>query len=152
MMKRSAFTMIEVIFVIVILGILAIIAVPKFMATRDDARMVALAQNIATGASDIASYMVARGEAENDLSKMSNSLHSLVKRGEATVDTVNRSIKVKAGNETECITIEIVSANNDENLTLINKTTTDEECSVLQKMIPENIYPIALKGARVVTN
>ena len=150
-MKRDGFTLIEIIFVIVILGIVAMIAVPKFMATRDDARMVALAQNIATGASDIASYMVARGEADDDLSKMSNALRSLVNRGEATLDTSNRSITIKAGNETDCITIEIVSSNNDENLTLINKTTTDEECQVLQKMIPENIYPIALKGARVAT-
>ena len=151
-MKRDGFTLIEIIFVIVILGIVAMIAVPKFMATRDDARMVALAQNIATGASDIASFMVARGEADDDLSKMSNALRSLVNRGEATVDTTNRSISVKAGNESECITIEIVSSNNDENLTLINKTTSDEECLVLQKMIPENIYPIALKGARVTTH
>jgi len=36
-MKKSAFTVIELIFVIVVLGILASIAVPKFTATRDDA-------------------------------------------------------------------------------------------------------------------
>lgn len=36
-MKKNAFTMIEIVFVIVVLGILAAIAVPKFAATRDDA-------------------------------------------------------------------------------------------------------------------
>ena len=35
--KRNAFTMIELIFVIVILGVLASIAIPKLAATRDDA-------------------------------------------------------------------------------------------------------------------
>jgi len=35
---KNAFTMIELVFVIVILGILATIAVPKFAATREDAQ------------------------------------------------------------------------------------------------------------------
>ena len=37
MSSRKAFTMIELVFVIVVIGILAAIAVPKFAATRDDA-------------------------------------------------------------------------------------------------------------------
>ncbi|HIP14773.1 MAG TPA: prepilin-type N-terminal cleavage/methylation domain-containing protein [Sulfurimonas autotrophica] len=45
---RKAFTMIELVFVIVILGILAGVAIPKFAATRTDAQ-------IAKGRSDIAS-------------------------------------------------------------------------------------------------
>jgi len=44
--SRYAFTMIELVFVIVVLGILAAIAVPKFAATRTDAQ-------IAKGRSDI---------------------------------------------------------------------------------------------------
>ncbi|MDP3300741.1 MAG: type II secretion system protein [Sulfuricurvum sp.] len=46
-MKRTAFTMIELVFVIVILGILAAVAIPRFAATRDDAQ-------IAKGRSDVA--------------------------------------------------------------------------------------------------
>ncbi|BAF73076.1 type II secretion system protein [Sulfurovum sp. NBC37-1] len=34
---KKAFTMVELVFVIVVIGILAAIAVPKFAATRDDA-------------------------------------------------------------------------------------------------------------------
>lgn len=44
---RNGFTMIELVFVIVILGILAAIAIPKFAATRDDAE-------ISKGRSDVA--------------------------------------------------------------------------------------------------
>ncbi len=35
--KREAFTMIELVFVIVVIGILSAIAIPRFAATRDDA-------------------------------------------------------------------------------------------------------------------
>lgn len=38
-MKRTAFTMIELIFVIVVLGILAAVAIPRLAATRDDAQI-----------------------------------------------------------------------------------------------------------------
>ncbi len=41
MKKSNAFTMIELVFVIVVLGILTAIAVPKFAATRDDAKIAA---------------------------------------------------------------------------------------------------------------
>jgi general secretion pathway protein G len=37
--NRNAFTMIELVFVIVVLGILAAVAIPKFAATRDDAQI-----------------------------------------------------------------------------------------------------------------
>ncbi len=38
--NKKAFTMIELIFVIVIIGILAAVAIPKLAATRDDAKIV----------------------------------------------------------------------------------------------------------------
>jgi len=47
-MKKSAFTMIELVFVIVVLGILAAVAVPRLAATRVDAQ-------IAKGRADVAS-------------------------------------------------------------------------------------------------
>jgi len=51
---RDAFTMIELVFVIVIIGILSAIAVPKFAATRDDAIIVKARSTIAAVRSAIA--------------------------------------------------------------------------------------------------
>ncbi len=43
---KSAFTMIELIFVIVIIGVLASISIPKFSATRDDAKTSVVLTNL----------------------------------------------------------------------------------------------------------
>lgn len=47
-MKRSGFSMIELVFVIVILGVLAAVAVPRFVTTRTDAQVATLRSDIAT--------------------------------------------------------------------------------------------------------
>jgi len=60
-MKRAGFTMIELIFVIVILGILAAVAIPKLAATRTDASVSKMASNLATVVSDMGAYYTSQG-------------------------------------------------------------------------------------------
>ena len=58
---KKGFTMIELIFVIVILGILASVAIPRLAATREDAEISAGIANIRMLLSDAASYYTVKG-------------------------------------------------------------------------------------------
>lgn len=68
----KAFTMIELIFVIVILGILATVALPRLAATRDDAEISKAANNLAIFITDLSSYYTSKGNFSSDIGQMTN--------------------------------------------------------------------------------
>ena len=75
---KKGFTMIELIFVIVILGVLASVAIPRLAATRDDAEVAKAATNLTTAVSDITAYYTAKGKftssVQTDFTQITNAL------------------------------------------------------------------------------
>ncbi len=64
--------MIELIFVIVIIGILAAVAIPRLAATRDDAKVAACVADVTTLLKDVSSYYTSQGALNEDPTAMTN--------------------------------------------------------------------------------
>lgn len=141
--------MIELIFVIVILGILAAVAIPKLAATRDDAQIARVSQTMAMSSTEIATYAIANGAIEQDLTLMSNGIQAMVNTGEATVDGAGGA-SFKMGADSDCLNFLVVDGDFDANLTLeYGSPVTDNLCQELQMFFDAREYPIPLRGQRV---
>ena len=123
---KKGFTMIELIFVIVILGILASVAIPRLAATREDAEISDAVANLRTLLSDINSYYAAKGEFGSTTKW--NEITNVPLNGatSAAVGDKLATAHLKAGKE-DCIGVYLL--NKDENRPALITFTPKEEAT-----------------------
>ncbi|EAI5446752.1 prepilin-type N-terminal cleavage/methylation domain-containing protein [Campylobacter coli] len=106
-MKR-AFTILELVFVIVILGILAAIALPKFSSSRDEAEVSKSLNNLKTLINDISIYALKNSHLST-MNFMSNV------SGVENVDLNNfigiKEVNFRVGEDKECIKLIFIDRN-----------------------------------------
>ena len=146
---KQAFTMVELIFVIVIIGILSAIAVPKLMATRDDAYVSAVAKAVTDGVNEVAAYALSRGMPSSDLPAMSNIIKGLIRQNKAVFN--DNVLSIKMNTIQDCVKLTVSSSDQDMNLSLAyGDAGSDRLCLDLQKIIDAADYSMAIGGQTVV--
>ncbi|MBP3223794.1 MAG: type II secretion system protein [Campylobacter sp.] len=69
---KKAFSMVELVFVIVIVGILTTVALPRLSASRDDALVVAAKNDLKTALSDVIAYNLTQGRYSTNIKDMTS--------------------------------------------------------------------------------
>ncbi|WP_414717480.1 type II secretion system protein [Sulfurovum sp.] len=107
--------MIELIFVIVIIGILAAVAIPKLAATRDDAKISQIIANTKTAYRDMSSFYTAKGNlywkdtaTVNEVTNVE--LVTSCSSGQSTASVAGATLVLCDGKSTDavtCVTMEV---------------------------------------------
>ena len=133
---KKGFTMIELIFVIVILGILASVAIPRLAATREDAEISAAVANLRTLVSDVSAYYTAKGTFDStNWNQITNVPLTNAGNGATT------EAKLKVGGQ-DCIGVQLVNKANTTPAHIVFTTTnsTSGVCKQVVESAPVKAY------------
>lgn len=118
---KKAFSLLELIFAIVILGIIASFAIPKYANTKDNALASTIKRDIITVITSIQSYSMMNKEIENISDTISIN---------KTNWTLSAKKMVFKDDEKDCVTITV----DDSKLTIVIDKSSGDVCKLLDEM------------------
>nr|WP_321319250.1 type II secretion system protein [uncultured Campylobacter sp.] len=139
---KKGFTMIELIFVIVILGILASVAIPRLAATREDAEISAAVANLRTLVSDATAYYTAKGSLGNaKWNEITNvPLANTNTNTNANAVGTSATANLKVGDTKDCIGVHLVENTTPAHIKFTKKTGANGICDQVLKSAPVKAY------------
>ncbi|WP_065842806.1 type II secretion system protein [Campylobacter fetus] len=147
---KKGFTMIELVFVIVILGILAGIAIPRLAATRDDASATKAAMEIKDVITQVAAYYTIKGQwatsavtgtgtdaiIDTDGVDITTATYSSTDKGLSNLSSTLNTVLARTGNAADqwykCISI--MPTNTGGSILIGDKNATDSYCKTVVKV------------------
>ena len=143
--SKKAFTMIELIFVIVIIGILASIAMPRLVSTRDDAKIAKTVSNLKILLYDAFTFYASQGGDIWKVSKWSDVTDTVDSTQGATA-TLNSPVKIYGEYGVVCFTVTPSTDANGTVLAVTSNNSGDVICSKAQKVAKKDGIIDTLSG------
>jgi len=149
-MKRSGFTMIELIFVIVILGILASVAIPKLAATRDDAKISKAASEVSTLVSDLGAYYTGHGKFGDKISDMTNVILTTNAFADTDANLTTKAYYSDKAGTTTCLGFQVSGV--DGNLTITSESNATAFCKGVNGALQDLVKTHQFGGSSISFN
>ena len=149
-LKRKAFTMIELIFVIVIIGILAAVAIPRLAATRDDAKISKTVANLKVIINDSKAYYAAHGgnDWKSGTAKTWSQVTDAVESDDGVL-TITNAVHI-VGDQSDCFSVTPANDANGTSLTVALENPNDVVCSKALTLAAKAGL-VSSTGAKVIT-
>nr|WP_314562790.1 prepilin-type N-terminal cleavage/methylation domain-containing protein [uncultured Campylobacter sp.] len=146
---RYAFTIVELIFVIIILALLAAFALPRLATSRDDANFIQVLSNTKQLMIDVISYNTSQAKISNNIRDMTNVIGSSLS-GNTTINGINYPQFI-IFNAKECY-LKFVFTNDARGHVVIklDSSITVDDCKILNRNhefenLKNSEYPISSK-------
>ncbi|MCR8712724.1 type II secretion system GspH family protein [Campylobacter sp. W0066.1] len=102
-MMKKTFTIIELVFVVIILGVLAAVALPKFSTSKDEASTAQALGNLKTFINDISAYVL-KNESLSSIALMSN-VANIKNEDLSNLQNSTKELDFSVGNDEQCFKV-----------------------------------------------
>jgi len=119
---KKGFSLLELIFAIVVIGIIASFAIPKYLDTRDEAVASTIQRDLATATTSIQTYYLTK----RSISDITEAVKLNTKNW--TLD--NNKLKITSSNASDCASLEV----KDSEIVITISKDADDICDKLNKL------------------